>query len=241
MPPARDTIHSRRRHGIRAGIIEARTRSGHDTRMTPAAETLIQTALERGALRLGDFTLKSGRPSPYFFNFGALDDGDALLQAAEAYADLLMNAEFDVLFGPAYKGIPLVAAIAVVMARRGRSVAYAYNRKEAKTHGEGGNLVGAPVDGRVALVDDVVTAGTAIRQAIDMVRAAGGTPTLAVVALDRQEAGPDGLSPLASLAEQEQIDVRSLFTASDVADSVEASQADAASAIRRHLGEYGAG
>ncbi|WP_348675495.1 orotate phosphoribosyltransferase [uncultured Abyssibacter sp.] len=209
--------------------------------MTPAAKTLIHTALDRGALKLGSFTLKSGRPSPYFFNFGALDNGEALLQAAEAYADLLMDAEFDVLFGPAYKGIPLAAAIAVVMARRGRSVAYAYNRKEAKDHGEGGNLVGAPVTGRVALVDDVVTAGTAIRQAIGLVREAGGTPVLAVVALDRQEAGPDGRSPLASLADHEQIEVRSLFTAADVAETIDATQPDAAAAIRRHLGEYGAG
>ena len=209
--------------------------------MTPAAQTLIHTALERGALKLGEFTLKSGRPSPYFFNFGALDNGAALIQAAEAYADLLIDTEFDVLFGPAYKGIPLVAAIAVVMARRGRSVAFAYNRKEAKSHGEGGNLVGAPVTGRIALVDDVVTAGTAIRQAIEMVRAAGGQPVLAVVALDRQEAGPDGRSPLASLADHEQIGVQSLFTAADVANTIETSQPGAADAIRRHLGEYGAG
>lgn len=151
----------------------------------------LELALRVDALRFGDFTLKSGRASPYFFNAGRFDSGAALAGLATCYADAL-EAEgpaFDLLFGPAYKGIPLATALACELARRGRDVPVAFNRKEAKAHGEGGTLIGAPLAGRrVLIVDDVITAGTAIREALGLIREAGGTPAGIVIALDRQEA-----------------------------------------------------
>jgi len=150
----------------------------------------LESALARDALRFGEFTLKSGRISPYFFNAGRFDSGAALAALGEAYAQTLLAArlDFDVLFGPAYKGIPLATAVAVALAGRGRDAPLAFNRKEAKDHGEGGSLIGAPLAGkRVLIVDDVITAGTAIREAIDIIRAAGGMPCGVLIALDRQE------------------------------------------------------
>jgi len=149
----------------------------------------LEDALARDALRFGEFTLKSGRISPYFFNAGRFDSGAALAALGDAYAQTLLAAriEFDVLFGPAYKGIPLAAAVAVELARLGRNVPYAYNRKEAKDHGEGGTLVGAPVTGRVLIIDDVISAGTSVRESIAMIQAAGATPCGVGIALDRQE------------------------------------------------------
>lgn len=150
----------------------------------------LQLALDAEALRFGEFTLKSGRTSPYFFNAGRFDSGMALAGLAACYADAVTAAalDFDLLFGPAYKGIPLATALACEFARRGRDLPVAFNRKEAKAHGEGGSLIGAPIDGRrVLIVDDVITAGTAIREALDIIHAAGGTPAGIVIALDRQE------------------------------------------------------
>lgn len=147
-------------------------------------------ALRAEALRFGEFTLKSGRSSPYFFNAGRFDTGAALAGLAACYADALDAAglDFDLLFGPAYKGIPLATALACEYARRGRDLPLAFNRKEAKAHGEGGSLIGAPLAGRrVLVVDDVITAGTAIREALSMIADAGGTPGGIVIALDRQE------------------------------------------------------
>ena len=147
-------------------------------------------ALRAEALRFGEFTLKSGRSSPYFFNAGRFDTGAALAGLAACYADALDAAglDFDLLFGPAYKGIPLATALACEYARRGRDLPLAFNRKEAKAHGEGGSLIGAPLAGRrVLVVDDVITAGTAIREALSIIADAGGTPAGIVIALDRQE------------------------------------------------------
>ena len=147
-------------------------------------------ALRAEALRFGAFTLKSGRSSPYFFNAGRFDTGAALAGLAACYADALDAAglDFDLLFGPAYKGIPLATALACEYARRGRDLPLAFNRKEAKAHGEGGSLIGAPLAGRrVLVVDDVITAGTAIREALSIIADAGGTPAAIVIALDRQE------------------------------------------------------
>ena len=147
-------------------------------------------ALRAEALRFGEFTLKSGRSSPYFFNAGRFDSGAALAGLAACYADALDAAglDFDLLFGPAYKGIPLATALACEYARRGRDLPLAFNRKEAKAHGEGGSLIGAPLAGRrVLVVDDVITAGTAIREALSIIADAGGTPAAIVIALDRQE------------------------------------------------------
>jgi len=150
----------------------------------------LALALRVQALRFGEFTLKSGRTSPYFFNAGRFDGGAALAGLAACYADALDEAglEFDVLFGPAYKGIPLATALACEFARRGRDVPLAFNRKEAKAHGEGGSLIGAPMTGRrVLIVDDVITAGTAIREALGIIGEVGGLPAGIVIALDRQE------------------------------------------------------
>jgi len=150
----------------------------------------LDLALRAQALRFGEFTLKSGRTSPYFFNAGRFDSGAALAALADCYADAIEAAgiEFDLLFGPAYKGIPLATALACSYARRGRDLPVAFNRKEAKTHGEGGTLIGAPLAGRrVLIVDDVITAGTAVREALALIRAGGGVPAAIAIALDREE------------------------------------------------------
>ena len=149
----------------------------------------VSFALECGVLRFGEFTTKSGRQSPYFFNAGLFDHGASLARLGQFYADALLDSgvEFDVLFGPAYKGITLAAATAIGLANRGRDVGFAYNRKEAKDHGEGGTLVGAPLVGRVVIVDDVITDGAAKRESVEIIRAAGATPVAVLIALDRAE------------------------------------------------------
>ncbi len=162
------------------------------------AQDFVQFCVEAGVLRFGEFKTKAGRLSPYFFNAGLFDDGAKLGRLAQFYAQALMASgiEFDMIFGPAYKGIPLGAAVAIELARLGKNVPFAYNRKEAKDHGEGGSLVGAPLQGRVLIVDDVMSAGTAARESIALIRAAGATPHAVAIALDRQEkateVGPDG-------------------------------------------------
>ena len=171
--------------------------------MTDHRTRFLELALRAQALRFGEFTLKSGRASPYFFNAGRFDSGAALATLAGCYADALeaSGIGFDLLFGPAYKGIPLATALACEYARRGRDLPLAFNRKEAKAHGEGGTLIGAPLDGRrVLVVDDVITAGTAIREALGIIRAAGGTPAGIVIALDRQEIAGDGATHSAAQA-----------------------------------------
>ncbi|MCY7308313.1 MAG: orotate phosphoribosyltransferase [Rhodoferax sp.] len=149
----------------------------------------VQFSVDCGVLRFGEFTTKAGRLSPYFFNAGLFDDGAKLGRLAHFYAQRLLASgiEFDMVFGPAYKGIPLGAALSVELARMGRNLPFAYNRKEAKDHGEGGSLVGAPLRGRVLIVDDVMSAGTAVRESIHIIRAAGANPHAVVIALDRQE------------------------------------------------------
>jgi orotate phosphoribosyltransferase len=162
----------------------------------------VQFAVEHQALRFGEFTLKSGRVSPYFFNAGSFADGQALSALGGFYADAILDAgiEFDVVFGPAYKGIPLAAATAMALAERsGEPVPWCFNRKEAKDHGEGGNLVGAPLSGRVLIVDDVITAGTAIRESLELIRAAGAEPVGVAVMMDRQERGQGELSAIGEL------------------------------------------
>ncbi|WP_374603368.1 orotate phosphoribosyltransferase [Arenimonas sp.] len=162
--------------------------------MKPHQSRFLDLALDRQVLRFGQFTLKSGRTSPYFFNAGLFDSGAALKALGECYADALeaSGLAFDMLFGPAYKGIPLATTLSVALAARGRDVPVAFNRKEAKAHGEGGTLIGAPVRGRVLIVDDVITAGTAIRESIRTIIDAGGEPCGVLIALDRQERGQEG-------------------------------------------------
>ena len=160
-----------------------------DGSQDPLAQAFVQFAVESGVLRFGEFTTKAGRLSPYFFNAGLFDDGAKLGRLAQFYAKRILasGVGFDMLFGPAYKGIPLAAAVAIELARLGRNVPYAYNRKEAKDHGEGGSLVGAPVRGRVLIVDDVMSAGTAVRESIAIIQATGAHPHAVAIALDRQE------------------------------------------------------
>ncbi|GIX36756.1 MAG: orotate phosphoribosyltransferase [Lysobacteraceae bacterium] len=170
------------------------------------------------ALRFGRFTLKSGRVSPYFFNAGRFTTGAALAELGECYAKTLLDAEiaFDMLFGPAYKGIPLATALAIALARQGRSVPVAFNRKEAKTHGEGGDLMGAELAGRVLVVDDVITAGTAVRESLARIRAAGAEPCGVLIALDRKERGLGPRSAAEELAESEGIPVLAIASLDDL-------------------------
>ena len=160
------------------------------------AQDFVKFSVQASVLRFGEFKTKAGRLSPYFFNAGLFDDGAKLGRLAEFYASRLLASgiEFDMIFGPAYKGITLAGAVSIELARRGRNVPYAYNRKEAKDHGEGGTLVGAPVAGRVLIIDDVMSAGTSVRESIAMIRAAGGTPSGVAIALDREEKATEGAS-----------------------------------------------
>jgi orotate phosphoribosyltransferase len=157
--------------------------------MQALAQEFVQFSIDSGVLRFGEFKTKAGRISPYFFNAGLFDDGAKLSRLAQFYAKALLASgiEFDMIFGPAYKGIPLGAAVAIELARLGKNVPFAYNRKEAKDHGEGGSLVGAPLQGRVLIVDDVISAGTAVRESIGLIRSTGATPHAVAIALDRQE------------------------------------------------------
>jgi orotate phosphoribosyltransferase len=165
------------------------TQDASSPRTDALAQDFVAFAVDAGVLRFGEFKTKAGRLSPYFFNAGLFDDGAKLGRLAQFYAQRLVASglEFDMLFGPAYKGITLAAAVAIELARLGKNVPYAYNRKEAKDHGEGGTLVGAPVQGRVLIIDDVISAGTSVRESIRMIQAAGATPCGVTIALDRQE------------------------------------------------------
>lgn len=176
-------------------------------------QAFIEFALQQQVLRFGEFTLKSGRISPYFFNAGLFNSGKALARLGRFYAEAIMasDIDFDVLFGPAYKGIPLAATTVVALAdRHQRDVPYSFNRKEAKTHGEGGNIVGSPLTGRVLIIDDVITAGTAIREAMQIIAAAGATPAGVIIALDRQEKGQGERSAIQEVEEQYGIPVLSI-------------------------------
>ena len=160
-----------------------------DAQPDQLAQDFVQFSVDCGVLRFGEFKTKAGRLSPYFFNAGLFDDGAKLGRLAQFYAQRLLDSGigFDMVFGPAYKGIPLGVALSVELARLGRNVPFAYNRKEAKDHGEGGSLVGAPLKGRVLIVDDVMSAGTAVRESIAIIRGAGAQPQAVAIALDRQE------------------------------------------------------
>jgi orotate phosphoribosyltransferase len=172
-------------------------------------QQFIAFSVNAGVLRFGEFVTKAGRTSPYFFNAGLFNDGATLGQLAGFYAQTLRDSgvEFDMLFGPAYKGITLASATAVALAGQGRNTSFAYNRKEAKDHGEGGTLVGAKMQGRVVIVDDVISAGTSVRESVELIRAAGATPCAVLIALDRMErSGKDGaLSPHSAVQEVSQL------------------------------------
>ena len=184
----------------------------------------IELALEAEVLKFGEFTLKSGRISPYFFNAGKFQTGAALAKLGRFYAEALLHsgAKFDMLFGPAYKGIPLVSTIAIALAdQHGQDFPYGYNRKEAKDHGEGGSLVGAPLAGKVAIVDDVITAGTAIRQVLELISEVDARPAAIVVGLDRQERGQGQLSAIQELEQETGIPVISIVKLNDIISYLE--------------------
>ncbi|NCA27015.1 MAG: orotate phosphoribosyltransferase [Methylophilaceae bacterium] len=166
------------------------------TQRTDFTAQFIAFAIKKEVLRFGEFKTKAGRLSPYFFNAGLFNDGESLMKLGEFYAAAILKSgvQFDMLFGPAYKGITLAASISIALARQGHNFPYAYNRKEAKDHGEGGTIVGAPLQGRVLIVDDVISAGTSVRESVQMIKAAGATPAGVVIAIDRQERGLGELS-----------------------------------------------
>jgi orotate phosphoribosyltransferase len=219
-------------------------------------QQFIRFALGAGVLRFGSFRTKAGRDSPYFFNAGGFDDGERLGALAGFYAQRLLRAErdgecgFDMLFGPAYKGITLASSTAVALAAAGRNVSFAFNRKEAKDHGEGGLLVGAPLRGRVVIVDDVISAGTSVRESVELIRAQGATPSAVLIALDRQERGGTAEAPTATSATQEAaqrygIPVLSIASLDDLLGFLDAADAHAAphlahrDAIAAYRARYG--
>jgi orotate phosphoribosyltransferase len=187
--------------------------------MRPYQTEFIHYAIDCGVLRFGEFILKSGRRSPYFFNTGLFDTGARLGRLGEFYAETVLHhgIEADVLYGPAYKGIPLVSATAIALARAtGREIPFAFNRKEAKDHGEGGSLVGAPVQGSVLIVDDVITAGTSVRESVEIIRAAGARPAGVLIALDRQEKGTGERSAVQEVSQTFGLPVFPIVTLDDV-------------------------
>jgi len=207
----------------------------------------LELALKAGVLRFGRFTLKSGRESPYFFNAGLFDTGGAIAGLGRAYAAALTASglQYDMLFGPAYKGIPLVTATAAALAERhGRDVPYAFNRKEAKDHGEGGRIVGRALAGRVLIVDDVITAGTAIRESIELIRAAGASPAGVLLALDRQERGRDSeLSAVQEFERDSKLPVVPILTLNALIAVLERGGAvtgEALAELRAYRARYGA-
>ena len=204
----------------------------------------IQLAINNNVLRFGEFTLKSGRNSPYFFNAGLFNTGTALAELGACYAQVIVEQalDFDVLFGPAYKGIPLVSAIAVALStEHAIDKPYAFNRKEAKDHGEGGSIVGADVHGRVLIVDDVITAGTAIREAVDIIAAEGGTTTAILIALDRQEKGRGELSAIQEVQRDFGVSVHSIITMADLIDYIgtDENYSQYLDAMRAYRDQYG--
>ena len=200
-------------------------------------------ALETGALKFGDFVLKSGRRSPYFFNAGHFDTGARLARLAGAYASRILDSgiPFDCLYGPAYKGIPLAAATSIALAEEhGRDCPFAYNRKEVKDHGEGGLIVGRGLAGRVLIIDDVITAGTSVRESMEIIRAQGAEAAAVVVALDRKEIGESGRSAVAEVSERFSIPVISIVDLDMLIELLQArpTDGDALDALKAHRARY---
>ena len=207
-------------------------------------QQFFELALARGNLGFGEFTLKSGRLSPYFFNAGGFDDGRSLELLSDCYASAILasGADFDMLFGPAYKGIPLAAGIAIMLnSRHDKNIPFAYNRKEAKDHGEGGTLVGADLKGRVLITDDVISAGTSVRESIEWIRQAGATPCGVAIALDRQERGTGKKSAAQEVTDAFGIPIIAIAGLDDLIEFLESrSVADIdIGAIRRYRKRYG--
>ncbi len=212
--------------------------------MKPYQQQFIELAMQYDILRFGNFTLKSGRISPYFFNAGLFNTGELLAQIGQAYAKAIVNADirFDVLFGPAYKGIPLATSTAVALAEHeGRNIPYAFNRKEAKDHGEGGLIVGHPLQGQVLIIDDVITAGTAIRESLAIIDQAGAKACGVVIAMDRQERGQDQRSAIQQIEEEHGIPVVSIIKLADLVEylSMDQTREHDLLALREYRAKYG--
>lgn len=211
-------------------------------------QEFIEFALAQNVLRFGEFKTKAGRLSPYFFNAGLFNDGRSLQKLAGFYAKAILNAgttldiQFDMLFGPAYKGIPLVAAIAIALNDAGRNVPFCFDRKEAKDHGEGGNTVGAPLQGRVLIVDDVISAGTSMRHSYELIRSANATPCALAIALDRMERGTGELSAVQEVERALNLPVIRIATLDDLITYLETDRAHAPQldAVNRYRTQYGA-
>ncbi|MFO8153902.1 orotate phosphoribosyltransferase [Thioalkalivibrio sp.] len=209
-----------------------------------SAKEFLAYCLERDVLRFGEFTLKSGRVSPYFFNAGLFNRGSDLARLGRYYAEAITRSglEFDLVFGPAYKGIPLAASVAIALhTEHGRDLPWAFNRKEAKDHGEGGNVVGAPLRGRVLIIDDVITAGTAIREAVELIRAAGAEPVGVAIALDREERGRGDRSAIQELEAGAGLRVIRVARLTDLIAMLEADARDPKhlAALRAYREQYG--
>ena len=211
--------------------------------MSDFRQEFIEFAVASGVLCFGEFKTKAGRLSPYFFNAGLFNDGNRLRQLAQFYAKAILAADpaFDILFGPAYKGIPLVAASAVALAEFGRNLPFCFNRKEAKDHGEGGMTVGAPLKGRVLIVDDVISAGTSVRESVQIIQAAGARPAGVLIALDRMERGTGALSAVQEVRNQFGIPVISIATLDDLVVFLRArgNMAQQLHLVERYRKEYG--
>ncbi len=206
-------------------------------------QEFIEFALAQNVLRFGEFKTKAGRLSPYFFNAGLFNDGAALDRLSQFYAKAILSSEtpVDMLFGPAYKGIPLVAVSALALARSGKNLPFAFNRKEAKDHGEGGNIIGAPLSGRVLIIDDVISAGTSVRESVEIIRAAGATPCGVVIALDRMERGNGARSAVQEVEQDYGIPVVAVATLDDLMAYLRQRPDFAAheAAVARYRQEYG--
>lgn len=207
------------------------------------SQEFIAFAIKKEVLRFGEFKTKAGRLSPYFFNAGLFNDGESLMKLGEFYAAAIENSgiEFDMLFGPAYKGITLVASIAIAFAKNGRNIPYAYNRKEAKDHGEGGVIVGSPLKGRVLIIDDVISAGTSVRESVALIPANGGTVCGVAIAIDRQEKGLAELSAVQEVIKTHQIPVCTIANLSDLINflQIEQNMAQNLHAVSAYRQKYG--
>ena len=211
--------------------------------MQNLSQDFIAFSVQKNVLKFGEFKTKAGRLSPYFFNAGLFNDGISLLRLGEFYAQSIQKSgiEYDMLFGPAYKGITLVASIVIALAKNGHNVPYAYNRKEAKDHGEGGVIVGAPLSGRVLIIDDVISAGTSVRESVDLIRQHGATPCGVAIALDRQEKGLGELSAVQEVVQTNQIPVCAIANLDDLLQYV-SNQQDMAQhllSIKMYRQQYG--
>ncbi len=211
--------------------------------MSDYRQAFIQFAIERKVLCFGEFKTKAGRLSPYFFNVGLFNDGDALRGLGQFYAKAMVAAAlpFDMLFGPAYKGIPLVSTIAIALAEMGHNYPFSFNRKEVKDHGEGGVLVGAPMQGRVLIVDDVISAGTSVRESVALIQSAGATPGGVVIALDRMERGSGQLSAVQEVQQVHGMTVISIINLDDLVEYLHNHQelAQHLQAVQRYREQYG--